>query len=71
MGLVSDKNYVAMNAVEAILSTPRKREQPQRWTQKKAFGKVPNYLKQQKPVTENTQQPQQAMLNLNFQLFDF
>ena len=44
MNLVTDKNYVTMNAVEAILSKPAKHQEPTIWTQRKGFGKTPSYL---------------------------
>lgn len=44
MGLVSNKNFVMTNAVEAILAKPTKSPEPEFWTQKKNYGKVPKYL---------------------------
>ena len=45
MGLISKKNYVVSNAVDNILSAPKKVKQPEAlWTQKAEFGKVPDYL---------------------------
>lgn len=47
-GLKSNKNYIISNAVNNILSTPKVVQQPIDWTQKKSFGKVPDYLSQRK-----------------------
>ena len=44
MGLVSDKNFVKTNALEAMLAKPPKKEAPLLATQKKDYGKVPKYL---------------------------
>ena len=45
MGLISKKNFVVSNAVDNILSAPKKVKQPEPlWTQKAEFGKVPDYL---------------------------
>ena len=44
MGLVSDKNFVKTNALEAMLAKPPKKEAPLLTTQKKDYGKVPKYL---------------------------
>ncbi|KAF0975882.1 hypothetical protein FDP41_005209 [Naegleria fowleri] len=45
MGLITKKNYVVSNAVDNILSAPRKVKQPEPlWTQKAEYGKVPDYL---------------------------
>mmetsp|Transcript_24401 Transcript_24401/g.83415 ORF Transcript_24401/g.83415 Transcript_24401/m.83415 type:complete len:240 (-) Transcript_24401:983-1702(-) len=49
MGLVSAKNFVTSNAVENILSQPRKIEiEPMLATQKPDYGQVPSYLKKVK-----------------------
>ena len=40
MGLVSDKNFVKTNALEAMLAKPPKKEAPLLATQKKDYGKV-------------------------------
>jgi len=38
------KNFVQANAVENILSAPKKAEGPVDWRKKKDFGKIPQYL---------------------------
>ena len=44
-GLVSDKNFIVANAVEAILSAPRLPEQKDRdYLKKKTYGRVPKYI---------------------------
>lgn len=53
MGLVSKKNFVTSNAVEAILSKPKKTMQdPLQYTKKQDYGKVPNYLLRNKAKIE-------------------
>jgi len=56
-GLISGKNFVTANAVENILSQPKKvvKEEP-RATQKTDFGKVPKYLKTIKGQIETEKQ---------------
>lgn len=45
MGLVSAKNFVTANAVENILSKPKKKfQEPVDMTKKPDYGKVPKYL---------------------------
>ena len=45
MGLVSQKNFVTANAVENILSQPKKKfQEPLDMTKKPDYGKVPKYL---------------------------
>ncbi|KAL9654316.1 hypothetical protein ABK040_010347 [Willaertia magna] len=45
MGLISKKNYVISNAVDNILSAPKKVKPVEPlWTQKAEYGKVPDYL---------------------------
>jgi hypothetical protein len=44
MNLVSAKNFVTSNAVEAILSKPKSQAAPMAFTMKEDFGKVPRYL---------------------------
>uniref|UniRef100_A0A7S0LMH4 Enkurin domain-containing protein n=2 Tax=Coccolithus braarudii TaxID=221442 RepID=A0A7S0LMH4_9EUKA len=39
-----EKNFVTANAVENILSEPKKGAEPVNWTEKPHFGKVPPYL---------------------------
>lgn len=60
MGLMSNKNFVSINAVEAILSRPANPSEPELWTQKKSYGRIPKYLaiakdklKQEKLVVED------------------
>lgn len=43
-GLKSNKNFVTTNAIENILSTAKRPEEPVDWQKKKDFGKVPEYL---------------------------
>jgi hypothetical protein len=45
MGLVTDKNFVVSNAVDNILSQPKKTDsQEPNWLKKPEFGKTPMYL---------------------------
>lgn len=45
MGLVSAKNFITANAVENILSKPKKKfQEPMDMTKKPDYGKVPKYL---------------------------
>eukprot|EP00397_Hematodinium_sp_SG-2012_P029918 GEMP01031647.1.p1 GENE.GEMP01031647.1~~GEMP01031647.1.p1 ORF type:complete len:315 (+),score=66.36 GEMP01031647.1:98-946(+) len=47
MHLVSEKNYIIANAVEAILAAPKKvAVEPQNWINRPAYGEVPQYLGQ-------------------------
>ncbi len=49
MGLVSSKNFITANAVEIILSVPRKvNNEPVQYTKKSDYGKIPNYLTRNK-----------------------
>jgi hypothetical protein len=43
-GLKSNKNFITTNAIENILSSAKRVEEPVDWQKKKDFGKVPNYL---------------------------
>ncbi|CAD8062942.1 unnamed protein product [Paramecium sonneborni] len=43
-GLKSNKNYIVTNAVENILSAPKQIVDEKPWTEKKDYGKVPDYL---------------------------
>lgn len=53
MGLVSEKNYIVANAVENILAAPKNvKKEPMRYTQKKNYGKTPNYLHKTKKEIE-------------------
>ena len=53
MGLVSSKNFVTSNAVETILSQPKKVIKPEVIEMEKPeFGKVPKYLKTVKKQIE-------------------
>ena len=45
MGLKSGKNFIIANAVENMLSQPKIKEEPMRYTQKADYGKTPQYLK--------------------------
>lgn len=45
MGLKSDKNYITANAVDVILMATKKKPQTTtRYTEKKNYGKVPEYM---------------------------
>jgi len=44
MGLSSKKNFIVTNAIENILSTAKKSEDPIDWQKKKDFGQTPEYL---------------------------
>jgi hypothetical protein len=49
MGITSNKNFIATNAVEVILAKPGKVPQPEfQWTTKPDYGRVPIYLKKNK-----------------------
>lgn len=49
MGLVSSKNFITANAVENILSVPRKvNNDPVQYTKKPDYGKIPTYLAKNK-----------------------
>lgn len=53
-GLVSDKNFIVANAVEAILSAPKVAEkQDKDYLKKKNFGKVPKYVNKIKQEIED------------------
>ncbi len=43
-GLKSNKNYIVTNAVENILAAPKSMTSEKSWTDKKDYGKVPDYL---------------------------
>ncbi|CAD8059724.1 unnamed protein product [Paramecium primaurelia] len=43
-GLKSNKNFIVTNAVENILSAPKQIVDEKPWTEKKDYGKVPDYL---------------------------
>ncbi|CAD8057494.1 unnamed protein product [Paramecium primaurelia] len=43
-GLKSNKNFIVTNAVENILSAPKQITEEKAWTEKKDYGKVPDYL---------------------------
>lgn len=53
MGVTSTKNFVTANAVENILSSAKKPEEPMDWTKKKEYGKVPAYLEKVKGEIAN------------------
>ena len=53
-GLVSDKNFIVANAVEAILSAPVLPSQKDKdYLKKKNFGKVPKYISKIKNEIED------------------
>jgi len=53
MGLVSSKNFITTNAIEAILSQARNRPTEEaRWTDRQGFGEVPKYLKRNKQALD-------------------
>lgn len=43
-GLKSNKNFIVTNAVENILSAPKQLVDEKSWTEKREYGKVPDYL---------------------------
>ena len=54
MGLVSAKNFVTANAVENILSKPKKKfEEPMDMTKRPGYGEVPKYLQTIKSAINN------------------
>lgn len=44
LGQRSGRDFVVSNAVETILSSARRAEEPTRWVEKKDYGQVPQYL---------------------------
>jgi len=44
MGLKSDKNYITANAVDIILSAPKRKPMTTTYLEKRNYGKVPEYL---------------------------
>jgi hypothetical protein len=44
--LKSNKNFIVTNAIENILSSAKKSEEPINWLKKKYFGRTPEYLNQ-------------------------
>lgn len=44
LGQKSGKNFIVTNAVETILSSARKVEEPASWLEKRDYGQVPQYL---------------------------
>jgi len=44
LGLKSGKNFIVTNAIENILSTAKKTEEPINWTKKPDYGQVPDYI---------------------------
>lgn len=44
MGLRSNKNFIVTNAVENILAAPKTMPEEQSWTEKKDYGRTPDYL---------------------------
>lgn len=43
-GLKSNKNFIVTNAIENILSMPKKHSEDKNWIKKKDYGKNPEYL---------------------------
>lgn len=70
MGLVSNKNFVMTNAVEAILAKPEKSLQPEFWTQKKEYGKVPKYLIKAKTTIKREKQAVEEYVRMREQEVD-
>jgi hypothetical protein len=65
MGLRSKKNFISSNAVENILSAPKKVKKSEgHWTDKAEFGKVPEYLRK---VKEEVNDEYQYMKELEIQ----
>ena len=62
MGLVSNKNFVTTNAVEAILSRPAKSEAVERFTMKRDYGKVPAYLARNKETLKKEREAVEAFV---------
>ncbi|GMH33715.1 hypothetical protein BSKO_01549 [Bryopsis sp. KO-2023] len=60
MGLVSNKNFITTNAVEAILSQPKQIPELEFWTQKKGYGKTPKYLATAKQTIEKEKEAVEA-----------
>jgi hypothetical protein len=52
MGLKSGKNFITANAVEVILQAPKTQAEPERYLNKKSYGKVPEYLQKIKVDVE-------------------
>jgi len=54
MNLVTTKNFIVANAVEAILAVPKKvKEEPKSYTEDPNYGKVPKYLEKIKADIAN------------------
>lgn len=53
MGLVTDKNYIKSNIIEAKVLEPKKVSSMTNWIRKKDFGKIPFYLKNNKSNVKN------------------
>lgn len=65
-GVKSKKNYVVANAVDNILAVPpaRTRKEEMNWTQKKEYGKVPEYLSEVKAEIEGERELIQTMMDM-------
>jgi hypothetical protein len=65
MGLVSSRDFITTNALEAILSTPGKVASPERlWTQRPGFGEQPAYLARNKAEIAAEKQRVESYLRL-------
>lgn len=61
-GLSSGKNFIVANAVENILSSARKTQEPINWLERKDFGQVPAYLSK---IKESIQQEYKMIQTLH------
>lgn len=61
-GVKSNKDFIVTNAIETILSTPRRNKEEMDWMHKKDFGKNPEYLDS---VKANIQREYDMIQNLH------
>ena len=66
-GQWSGQDFVKTNAVSIINASPPRREEPQLWTQKADFGKVPEYLIQAQKEQSRQQAEREAAETLRLQ----
>lgn len=52
-GLKSARNFIVTNAIETILSVPKKAKEEIDWTKKKDYGQNPEYLERIKENVQN------------------
>eukprot|EP00878_Enallax_costatus_P019560 GHUV01020637.1.p1 GENE.GHUV01020637.1~~GHUV01020637.1.p1 ORF type:complete len:256 (+),score=61.15 GHUV01020637.1:715-1482(+) len=68
MGLKSNKNFITTNAVEVILSSPKKGQKEEKsYLERPGFGKVPVYLKRNQQQIAREQQQIEEYLRLREQ----